>query len=87
LVVGADGDAVLVVDGLGPAPEGKTYQMWIVPHGGEAESAGTFPGADEREVLPVDGTVDAGEIVAVTIERAGGADAPTTKPIVGTMPV
>jgi anti-sigma-K factor RskA len=87
LVVDPDGNAVLVVDGLGPAPEGRTYQMWIVPHGGEAESAGIFPGSDEQDVLHVDGTVATGEVVAVTVERAGGVDAPTTEPILGTMPV
>jgi len=87
LVVDTAGQAVLVVDGLGPAPAGKTYQLWIVPHGGAAESAGMFPGTDGLEVLPVDGTVDTGEIVAVTIEQAGGVDAPTTQPIIGTMPV
>ncbi len=87
LVVDADGRAVLVLAGLGPAPAGKTYQMWIVPHGGAAESAGLFPGSDGLAVLPVGGTVDTGEIVAVTIERRGGADAPTRKPIVGTLPV
>ena len=86
LVVDADGQAVLVVDGLEPAPAGKTYQLWIVPHGGAAESAGLFPGSDGLAVLPVDGTVDTGEIVAVTVEQAGGVDAPTTTPIVGTMP-
>lgn len=87
LVVDADGQAVLVVDGLEPAPAGKTYQLWIVPHGGAAESAGLFPGSDGLEVLTVDGTVDTGEIVAVTIEQAGGVDAPTTKPIVASGPV
>ena len=87
LVVDADGRAVLVVDGLEPAPAGKTYQLWIVPHDGAAESAGLFPGSDGLAVLPLDGTVDTGEIVAVTVEQAGGVDAPTTKPIVGTMPI
>ena len=87
LVVDTAGQAVLVMDGLGPAPAGMTYQMWIVPHGGAAESAGLFPGTDALEVIHVDGTVDTGEVVAVTIEQAGGVDAPTTKPIVGTMPV
>jgi len=87
LVVDPDGNAVLVVEGLDPAPAGMTYQMWIVPHGAAAESAGLFPGTDGREVLPVEGTVESGEVVAVTIENAGGADAPTTEPVLGTMPV
>ena len=86
LVLDEDGQAVLVVDGLEPAPAGKTYQLWIVPEGGAPESAGLFPGTDGLEVLPLDGTVDTGEIVAVTVEPAGGVDAPTTQPIVGTEP-
>lgn len=86
LVVGSDGKAVLVVDDLGRAPAGKTYQLWIVA-GGKAESAGLFPGGSGRDVLVVDGTVQPGDVVAVTVEDAGGAVAPTTTPIVGTQPV
>jgi anti-sigma factor RsiW len=87
LVVGPAGEAVLVVDGLGPAPEGKTYELWIAAHGDDPVPAGLFPGSQGREVALVEGTVDAGEVVLVTVEREGGVDAPTTEPIVGTMPV
>ncbi len=87
LVIDPDGNAVLVVNDLGPAPAGQTYQLWIVPHGGEAASAGLSQGADGMDVIPVEGTVDEGEVVAVTIEKAGGVASPTTKPILGTMPV
>ena len=87
LVVGPDGEAVLVVDGLGPAPAGKTYELWVSAHGEDPVPAGLFPGSDGREVALVDGTVDTGEVVLVTIEPAGGVDAPTTEPILGTMPV
>ena len=87
LVVDADGNAVLVVNDLGPAPAGQTYQLWIVPHGGEAASAGLSQGSDGVDVIPVEGTVDEGEVVAVTIEKAGGVTSPTTKPILGSMPV
>jgi anti-sigma factor RsiW len=84
LVVDADGRAVLVLDGLEPAPAGMTYEMWVVPRGDieQASPAGLFPGNDEREVVPVDGTVQAGDIVAVTVEPEGGVDAPTTQPVV-----
>ena len=87
LVVGPDGRAVLVVDGLGPAPAGKTYELWIAQEGGDPVPAGVFPGADGREIALVDGTVDTGEVVLVTVEPAGGVDAPTTEPILGTLPV
>jgi len=84
LVVGADGQAVLVVDGLAPAPTGKTYEVWVMPDGNvrAATSAGLFSGGDERSVVPVDGTVEAGDVVAVTVEPAGGVAAPTSQPIV-----
>jgi anti-sigma-K factor RskA len=86
LVVNPQGQAVLVLRDLDPAPSGKTYEMWIV-EGGTPVSAGLFPGRDGADVVGVDGTVDAGSVVAVTIEKAGGVDAPTTTPIVASDPV
>ncbi|HEY6113365.1 MAG TPA: anti-sigma factor [Gaiellaceae bacterium] len=89
LVVDADGQAVLVVEGLEPAPAGKTYELWIVPGGdiAAASPAGLFPGRDGTEVVGLEGTVTAGDVVAVTVEAAAGADAPTTQPIVASDPV
>jgi len=89
LVVGADGQAVLVVDGLEEAPAGKTYELWIVPGGdiAAASPAGLFPGEDGTEIVGLEGTLTAGDVVAVTVEDAGGVDAPTTQPIVASDPV
>jgi anti-sigma-K factor RskA len=87
LVVAEDGRAVLVLDDLEPAPAGKTYQVWIVAQGESPLSAGLFPGREGFEIVPVEGTVEPGEVVAVTIEDAGGAVAPSSEPIVGSMPV
>ena len=89
LVVNPQGQAVLVLDGLDPAPAGKTYEMWIVPGGdiGRAHRAGVFPGRDGAEIEGLDGVVRAGDVVAVTVEPAGGVDAPTTSPIVASDPV
>ena len=85
LVVGDDGAAVLVLDGLGPAPEGKTYEIWVSA-GAAPARAGLFDGGDERDVVPVGETVGPGSIVLVTVERAGGVDAPTSQPIVASQP-
>ncbi len=87
LVVTPDGEAVLVVDDLGPAPAGKTYELWVVSDGGTPQPAGVFPGEDGRDVVPVDGTVEVGQVVLVTVEPEGGVDAPTSDPILGTLPV
>ncbi len=86
LVVNPRGQAVLVLHGLDPAPAGKTYEVWIV-EGKTPVRAGLFPGRDGADVVGVDGTVGTGNVVAVTIEPAGGVDAPTTTPIVASEPV
>jgi anti-sigma-K factor RskA len=84
LVVATDGQAVLVVDGLTPAPSGKTYELWVMPDGDveRASPAGLFAGDEGRLVVPVDGTVEPGDVVAVTVEPEGGVDAPTSQPVV-----
>jgi anti-sigma-K factor RskA len=84
LVVDPEGRSVLVVDGLGPAPSGKTYELWIMPdkNADRAARAGLFQGRQGTQVVGVDGTVQTGDLVAVTLERAGGVDRPSATPIV-----
>lgn len=86
LVVAQDGRAVLVLPDLGPAPSGQTYQAWIIEDDNPI-SAGIFPGEEGLDVVLVDGDVADGEIVAVTVEQAGGAETPTLPPIVASNPV
>jgi anti-sigma-K factor RskA len=70
--------ARLNVSGLPAPPAGKTYEAWVIPSGGRPQPAGTFAGRTVRLLRPVTN----GSTVAVTVERAGGASAPTTTPIV-----
>lgn len=84
LVVDPDGRAVLVLGGLERAPEGKTYEVWVV-EGETPLPAGLFPGGEP--VVNVEGTVDDGDVVAVTIEDAGGARTPTPPLVVASEPV
>jgi anti-sigma-K factor RskA len=79
LVVDADGDAALVVRNLASAPRGKTYEAWVIV-GDRTEPAGLFGGEDARDLLLLDRRVPSGAIVAVTLEQAGGVDAPTEAP-------
>jgi anti-sigma-K factor RskA len=86
LVVNRDGDAVLVLDMVEPAPEGKTYEVWIV----EDETprpAGLFAGDEGTDIVRIEGAVTPGAVVAVTLEDDGGVDAPTTKPFVASKTV
>ena len=76
-LVADDADrAVLTLDGLGPAPEGSTYQVWFVPSGSARPyPAGTFDGTDRVIALPR--PVHRGTRVGVTLEPAPGSDMPT----------
>jgi len=65
-----------VLAGLQPAPEGKTYEIWVIENNAP-RPAGLFEGARDKRVVVLTRRVPRGAKVAATIERAGGVDAPT----------
>jgi anti-sigma-K factor RskA len=79
----SSGNASLSVSGLSTAPQGKTYEVWVIPKGKAPRPAGLFGGGASTTVHLV-GTVPQNAVVAVTLERAGGVRAPTTTPIFST---
>jgi anti-sigma-K factor RskA len=74
LVVAPSGEAVLALR-LPTLPKGKTYEAWVADP--NVRRAGQFDGSTTK--LPV--RVARGARVMVTIERAGGVDAPTSQPL------
>lgn len=86
LVVAGEGAAVLVLSKLADVPAGKTYQAWIV-EGQTPVSAGTFEIANGTAIVPIPQPVPDGAVVAVTVERAGGASSPTLPPVAASQPV
>jgi hypothetical protein len=54
--------------------------MWIF-EGETPVPAGVFTGSEDRDVVPLEGSVEAGNRVAVTVEDEP-VDAPTTAPII-----
>jgi anti-sigma factor RsiW len=76
LVVASDGRAVLSLPAIEPAPEGKTYEAWVI-EGQTPRPAGLF---DDAGVVVLDERVPEGAVVGVTVERKGGVDAPTMAP-------
>jgi hypothetical protein len=79
LVVGARGYGVLVLNGLAAPPAGKTYQAWVIRPNKTPKSAGIFAGGT-GVVIPLTTPVPPGAVVAITVEKAGGAPAPTQTP-------
>ena len=74
LVVAPSGQAVLAVQ-LPKLPSGKTYEAWIADPA--VKRAGQFNGA----TFTLPRRVSRGAQVMVTVERSGGVDAPTSKPL------
>lgn len=77
------GEAVLVADGLEQLDDDLTYELWYV-RGDAPVSAGVFDVDGETSTALLEGQMQAGDAIAVTIEAAGGSPtgAPTTDPII-----
>jgi anti-sigma-K factor RskA len=76
LVTPGGDEAALVVCGLTPAPSDKTYEAWVIK-GKTPRPAGLFRGGSGCPPVLLDRKVPTGAIVAVTLERKGGAQKPT----------
>lgn len=82
-----ENDALLYCLNMPEAPEGKTYQWWVVIKG-EPRSIGVFRvDSDGNSVVLVDslkefGDVEGIELFKVTLEPEGGARAPTGRPLI-----
>lgn len=78
----SEGSAVLVVDGLEALEGGLTYELWFV-RGEEPVSAGVFETDAGSATALLEGRMQEGDVIAVTVEQSGGSPAgvPTTDPI------
>lgn len=76
------GEAVLVTEGLEALDENSTYQLWLV-RGETPVPAGLFQTDAGSATALLDGTMHDGDVIAVTVEPAGGSPTgvPTTEPI------
>jgi anti-sigma-K factor RskA len=81
VAVAPDGEGVLVVEHLPAAPAGMTYEAWVIPQGGKPQRAGVFRGGGDMTMVKLDMHVPRGATVAATVEKHGGADVPTSKPL------
>lgn len=80
LVVSLTGKAALVLSDVKRAPEGKTYEVWVID-GGKPQPAGLFEAESGREAVALTRAVPEGATVAVTLEQDGGVKAPTGAPL------
>jgi Anti-sigma-K factor rskA len=75
---------LLVASNLPVPPAGKTYEMWLI-RAGKPEPAGLFvsnPQGNALHLYRPSAPPAASDVVAVTLEAAGGVPAPTSQPII-----
>jgi anti-sigma-K factor RskA len=77
LLVADDGRGLLVVCGLDEAPSSKTYEAWVIA-GKTPEPAGLFRGGSGCHQVALTQRIPKGATIATTLERSGGATAPTS---------
>jgi anti-sigma-K factor RskA len=77
------GTAVLVADGIASLPDDETYELWFV-RGDTPVSAGVFDAEQGGATALLKGDMHEGDVIAVTVEQAGGSPdgTPTSEPIV-----
>jgi anti-sigma-K factor RskA len=80
LVTLKDDRAVLVAENMPPAPEGKTYQIWVIK-GDTPKPSGLFEPKGDSIAVVVENPVEGADAVAVTVEPEGGSKKPTTDPM------
>jgi len=80
---GEVGKAVLVASGLDDLDADKSYELWFV-RGDKPIAAGVFDSDDGEATALLDVPMHAGDVIAVTVEQAGGSPSgsPTTDPII-----
>ena len=71
---------LLLANNLPAAPQGKIYEMWVIPKGGAPKPAGLFQ-SDEKgnamHLLPGSIDVESTAVIAVTMEPEAGSTTPT----------
>jgi anti-sigma-K factor RskA len=72
---------LFMASNLAPAPEGKAYELWIIPAKGAPVAAGVFKPDEHGNAIMVDQKMPAGveaKAFAITLENEAGSDKPTS---------
>ena len=77
------GQAAIIADGMEALTDEQVYELWYINESGP-RPAGLFTVDESGTISKVlDGDMQPGDVIGVTIEPKGGSELPTTDPIVG----
>ncbi len=72
--------AVLMVEDMPPAPEDRTYQVWVI-EGDDPQPSVLFEPREQPVAAVVEDPLNKADAIAVTVEPEGGSPQPTTDPM------
>lgn len=72
--------SAVMLTGATSLPSDKTYQLWYIK-GSDVKSAGTVSVTSNSVTQVLQGDMQAGDTVGITVEPAGGSKQPTTTPV------
>ncbi len=75
---------IFMASNLAPVPEGKAYELWVIPATGAPIAAGVFKPDEHGNAIMMDQKMPVGveaKTFAITIEKEEGSDKPTSQPI------
>jgi len=71
---------ILVAKNMPSVPENKTCQIWVIK-GDVPKPSGLFQPDGNMTATPVTNPITNADVIAVTVEPAGGSDQPTSDPV------
>src|ERR687894_1990704 len=75
-----ENEIVLVARNMPSVPEDKTCQIWVIK-GDVPEPSGLFQPDGNGTATPITNSITKADVIAVTVEPAGGSEQPTSDPV------
>jgi len=71
---------ILVAKNMPSVPEDRTCQIWVIK-GDAPQPSGLFQPDGNMTATPITNSISEADVIAVTVEPAGGSDQPTSDPV------
>jgi len=71
---------ILVAENMPSVPEDKTCQIWVISND-VPKPSGLFQPDGNMTATPITNSITKADVIAVTVERAGGSKKPTSAPV------
>src|SRR5215212_8889638 len=71
---------ILVANNMPSVPEDRTCQIWVIK-GDVPKPSGLFRPDGNMTATPITNSIEKADVIAVTVEPAGGSEQPTSDPV------